>query len=291
MLQKIENMVPAKEEGLQSYLLLETGIIEDYLRVQANAVDSPSILTAVKQIDFATLTGWVWAETEYASHAQRGPLLVQMEEDSPLPAAFRDGWAPSDGGVFITSRASIDKVLAQLRSILFVYLPDGDRARFRLQETAALSSVLRALAPLRVAQLLGPISQLLWLEDIAPTQYQWWSITQQQVGDIARAPFQFTHAEMSAIDHYLAEHRLSRQVALTRMARHSHQGDPHQQTVEWMTQLQQWGFQRHSDVSAGLDIFRHAGFSTNAPAITQALSSIDLTPGARITQAANLLNA
>ena len=271
-----------------TYLLLESGLFDEWLLEQPEAQEDHTLSHAVRDLDYTGMQRWVWRGTEYEDHDTRGPLLVQYQPGSALENAFVDVWPATSGAVHLTSTEPMETVLAHLRAILFVYMPNGNKARFRFQETAALGSVLQALTPQRAATLLGPVQQLLWRENLGP-EYQWWRFSQMVNADVTRGEFQFSAAEMSAIDDGLAEHQLRKQTALTQCAPHSFRDSARQQTRIWLEQLNLWGFQAPRDLESGMEVFRHPAYYAHAKAVVALLSDANLTPGARASRASNYL--
>ncbi|WP_236186219.1 DUF4123 domain-containing protein [Pseudomonas protegens] len=290
MLQPLEKptLPGAESESLATYLLLESAVLEEWLMQQPDSPEQPNISAFVRQVDYATILRWIWNDTEYDKHHADGPLLVQYQPGSPLPALFTEAWAPTGGAVLITSLRPIDEVVAQLRAALFVLMPDGKKARFRLQETDALSSVLQAIEPHRAAQLLGPVQEMIWRENHGP-EHQWWRYRQSGGPYPVQGGFQFHHAEMTAIDAGLNEYHLRKQTALTQLAPHSFRDSARQQTQVWLEQLRHWGFAEFHHLDLALDAFRHPSYTQRASAVVALLQDATLTPGARSSRALNLL--
>lgn len=280
---------PDDTERLHRYLLLESEALEDYLRILPDAPDRPSACDSVKQLDYCVFARWVWSGTEYERHETRGPLLVQYGLDSPLPEVFRDEWAAHDAGLLLTSEAPMDEVLDHLRRILFIQLPDGIRARFRIQEPLALTSVLQALSPERAAVLLGPLQEIVWRENTGPT-YQWWRY-RRSAACSGIAGFGFSQAEMLAIDAGLAEHFLRTQTALTERLVHQTYDDPRQQVLDWISQLESWGWHEREDIVTGLDIFRHPRFPQYSEILFAILRNSERAVSVRIASAQDHLYA
>jgi hypothetical protein len=275
------------------YLLLETEAVEEYLAMQAGEEASPpTLLDGVKQHDFATLTRWVWNDTEYGAYATRGPLLVQFEPGSALDGVFRDEWAvKADAGLFLASQAQMDEVVGHLRSILLVALPEGNLARLRLQDTQALASVLLGLLPSRAAMLLGPSGTVVWRENTGQASRWWRFRSEERAEDHAEVGgvFQFSDIEMNRIDANLAQRQLHEQIALTQLAPHSFQGAPEVATLQWRDQLERWEFGRFSDIARGMDIFRNPGFAAQEKAVTQVLKNTNISTDDHLVQATSLL--
>ncbi|NBA95900.1 DUF4123 domain-containing protein [Pseudomonas sp. R5(2019)] len=277
-----------EDESRATWLLLESEVLEEWLCQQPDAVEKPSIASEVRKTDYACSLSWVWSETEYDGHERRGPLLVRYYPGSALAARFQHDWSETDGAVSIASQSPPEQVLAHLRAILFVFMPNGNRARFRLQDTAALASVLHALSPYRAATLLGPLEQLQWRENLGPA-HQWWRYVQPHGPHPVQGEFQFTDSEMALIDAGQMDHHLRKQVALTQQAPHSFHDDARIQTKVWLRQLRQWGIQARPHLDIGLEVFRHPSFRTRAMAVIAILEAAHLSPGARVTQALNHL--
>ncbi|MGW9064379.1 DUF4123 domain-containing protein [Achromobacter animicus] len=274
--------------SLATFLLLETEILDEWLMRQPDSPERTTISDFVRKVDYATSLRWVWSDTEYDSHHTNGPILVQYQSDSRLLEHFMDPWASTGGAVFLASSRPIDEVVAQLRAVLFVLMPNGNKARFRLQETTALASVLRALEPYRAAALLGPIQELIWRENLGP-EHQWWCYRQPDGPCPVQGGFQFNHSEMTAIDAGLTDQHLRRHIAITRQAPHSFRDDPRQQTGVWMDHLRSWGFKELSHLDAALDAFRHPAYRRCAATVVALLQDTALTPGARAARAMNHL--
>lgn len=274
--------------SLATFLLLETEILDEWLVRQPDSPERATIGDFVRKVDYATSLRWVWGDTEYDNHHADGPVLVQYQSDSRLAGFFMDPWASTGGAVFLASSRSIDEVIAQLRAVLFVLMPNGNKARFRIQETTALASVLRALAPFRAAALLGPIQELIWRESLGPA-HQWWRYRQPDGPHPVQGGFQFDHAEMSAIDAGLTDQHLHKHIAITRQAPHSFRDDPRQQTRVWMEQLNSWGFKEFSHLDSALDAFRHPAYRRCAAKVIEFLEDPAMTPGARAARALNYL--
>ncbi|WGJ89526.1 DUF4123 domain-containing protein [Achromobacter mucicolens] len=274
--------------SLATFLLLETEILDEWLVRQPDSPERAAIGDFVRKVDYATSLRWVWGDTEYDNHHADGPVLVQYQSDSRLSGFFIDPWASTGGAVFLASSRSIDEVIAQLRAVLFVLMPNGNKARFRIQETTALASVLRALAPFRAAALLGPIQELIWRESLGPA-HQWWRYRQPDGPHPVQGGFQFNHAEMSAIDAGLTDQHLLKHIAITRQAPHSFRDDPRQQTRVWMEQLNSWGFKEFSHLDSALDAFRHPAYRRCAAKVIEFLEDPAMTPGARAARALNYL--
>ncbi|WP_423757775.1 DUF4123 domain-containing protein [Burkholderia sp. NLJ2] len=290
MLEALEQ--PILPEGTDTspstYLLLESEILDEWLLAQPSTPEDHTIADTVRSLDFTSTQRWVWRETEYHDYDTRGPMLVQYGPGSALASTFVDVWPPTGGAVLLVSPESMEPVLAHLREILFVYMPDGKKARFRLQETAALASVLQALAPHRAAALLGPVQELLWRENLGP-DHQWWRYRKSEDAYHVQGGFQFFDAEMAAIDAGLADHQLRKQTALTQRAPHSFRDSARQQTRIWLEQLYQWGFQESHHLETAMEVFRHPAYQTHAHAVVALLGDAKLAPGARTTRALNHL--
>ncbi|WP_312438350.1 DUF4123 domain-containing protein [Achromobacter sp.] len=274
--------------SLAAFLLLETETLDEWLVRRPDSPERSTIGDFVRKVDYATSLRWVWSDTEYDSHDANGPVLVQYQSDSRLSEFFMDPWASMGGAVFLASSRPINEVVAQLRSILFVRMPNGNKARFRLQETTALASVLQALEPYRAAALLGPIQELIWRENLGP-EHQWWRYRQADGPCPVQGGFQFNHSEMTAIDAGLTDQHFRRHVEITRQAPHSFHDDPRQQTRVWMDHLKSWGFQEFSHLDAALDAFRHPAYRQCAATVVALLQDTALTPGARAARAMNHL--
>jgi hypothetical protein len=219
------------------YLLLETEAVEKYLRDQVLAAKRKEIAdreTAEEPTDPDNLEDpeewnpivladeivkrdgkaaphWVWRETIYDEYATTGPMLVQIQADSPLCDVFLKEWSASDGVVVIKTAAPLEDVLGHLRAILFVYLPDNSLGRFRLQETLALAYVLRSLSADRADSLLGPLQELVWRERMRgietgePAKFQWWRYHRSKTDYNALRNFRLTEKEMRTLDELLAQ--------------------------------------------------------------------------------------
>lgn len=274
--------------SLATFLLLETEILDEWLVRQPDSPERATISDFVRNVDYATSLRWVWSGTEYDNHHMNGPILLQYQSDSRLSNLFMDPWACTGGAVFLASPRPIDEIAAQLRSVLFVLMPNGNKARFRLQETTALASVLRALEPGRAAALLGPIQELIWRENLGP-EHQWWCYRQPDGPYPVQGVFQFNHSEMSAIDAGLTDQHLRRHIAITRHVPHSFRDDPRQQTGVWIDHLKSWGFKEFSHLDAALDVFRHPAYRRCAATVVALLQDTALTPGARAVRAMNHL--
>ncbi|MBN3838533.1 DUF4123 domain-containing protein [Burkholderia sp. Ac-20349] len=281
-------LLEAIENRLFAYLLLESELLDEWLLGQPEMREERTISHAVRELDYTCTQRWVWRGTEYDEHETRGPLLVQYQPGSVLTNTFADVWPPTGGAVYLTSTEPIEAVLAHLRSILFVYMPNGNKARFRLQETAALDSVLRALTPQRAATLLGPVQQLIWRENLGP-EFQWWGYNQSGGGELIQGDFQFSDAEMAAIDEGLGDHQLRKQTALTQRVPHSFRDSARQQTRIWLEQLHLWGFREPHHLEAAMEVFRHPAYYVHTKAVVALLGDTDLAPGARANRALNHL--
>lgn len=290
MLQALDqvNAADLLPTSLATYLLLETKTFEEWLARQPDVPERHVIIDFVRNVDYATSLRWVWRDTDYDEHYANGPVLVQYQSNSPLTKLFVDPWAATGGAVCLASPRPIDEVVAQLREILFVSMPNGNKARFRLQETTALASVLRALEAHRASALLGPIQELIWRENFGP-EYQRWCYRQADGAQPIQGRFQFSHAEMALIDMGLSDCHLKRQAALTLLAPHSYRDSARQQTRVWIEQLRHWGFVDFHDLDRALDAFRHPAYSHFALAVLALLQDAALTPGARCSRALNLL--
>lgn len=290
MLQALKqpHLPDVQSSSLTTYLLLESEVLEEWLMQQPDAPEQPSIADFVRTVDYATSRHWVWSETEYDQYRSDGPLLVQYHPGSDLPALFLDQWAAIGGAVFMASARPIDDVLAQLREVLFVLMPNGNKARWRLQETAALASILGTLEPHRAAALLGPVQELIWRENFGPV-HQWWRYQHAHGPLPVQGGFQFSHGEMTAIDTGLGEHHLRKNIALTQQAPHSFYDSARRQTLIWLDQLKRWGFEEIQHLDSALEAFRHPAYSKRADVVITLLQDPSLTPGARATQALNHL--
>lgn len=290
MLEAMEQPIlpEATDTSRSTYLLLESEILDEWLLAQPNTPEEHTIADTVRSLDFTSTQRWVWRETEYHDYDTRGPMLVQYGPGSTLASTFVDVWSPAGGAVLLVTPEPIETVLAHLREILFVHMPDGKKARFRLQETVALASVLRALAPHRAGTLLGPVQELLWRENLGP-DHQWWRYHQSAGAYQLQGGFQFSDPEMAAIDAGLADHLLRKQTALTQRAPHSFRDSARQQTRIWLEQLYQWGFQEPHHLETAMEVFRHPAYRAHAHAVVALLGDANLTPGARATRALNHL--
>lgn len=270
------------------YLLLESEILEDYLRTLPEAPDQPSAYGHIKLLDYCTFARWVWTGTDYDEHATRGPLLVQCESTSPLLGIFRDQWAPHDVGLIARVTAAMPEMLAHLRNILFVWLAGSGQARFRLQDPQALASVVQALSPQRSAALLGPLREIFWRENTG-SQHQWWCYRSAEPMSLD-ASFLFSHTELVAIDAALEQRHVKLQTILTEQVAHRVYEDPVQQVLNWLQQLNDWGYSSRSEIGAAMDIFRHRHFAALEQPVVAILQERNQPIGTRIISAQHQLD-
>lgn len=271
------------------YLLLETELIEQWLQSQPNVQGAPSLIDQLRRVDYACTRRWLWADTLFHQHQTRGPLLVQFQGASMLPHLFHEHWWRADGALMIRTTASIEQVLAHLRSILFIQMPDGNPVRFRLQETAALAMVIGALQPERAAMLLGPLEELYWCDN-SSVPPQCWRFRKPE-GPSFDEGFQLSAAELNSINSALDTRYLQRQVALTSQAPHGFTEDAQKQTQLWLEQLVLWGFSEPRHLDLALDALRHPEHAAHADHITRMLEESCRSPGARAAHALNYLKS
>lgn len=279
-------------QGTNIYLLLETEMLEDHLREQPDVPDSASLYDEVKKLDFACTARWIWAETAYASVKERGPLLLQVSSDSPALERFSTLWSKHDGGVLFTSVAAIEDIESHLRSLLFVYLDDGAKARFRLQEVEALQSLLQSLDHERRQLLLGPFDRLIWRENLG-IAWQWWTCQGSGKPELARKDasvwFRFQPHELVAIDTGVADLFLRAQTTHTAKELQCAAADARIQTRYWLKLAKEWGFETRQEKTALLDLLRRPGFSDHENPLFALLEGNALRPGARLTRAYDYL--
>lgn len=275
----------------RTYLLLETECLEDMLRQQPDAPDHPSAFQAIRKIAPCLPMRWQWEDTDYHVHKTVGPLLIDVPKGSPLIQAYLDEWCAHDVGVWLRSSAGLDEVHAHLRSLTWVELPAELPSRFRLQETSALQSVLRALPSERANLLLGPIEQVLWRENAGPA-FRWWRFDNASPtsGCTEITPwFSFTAWEAGDIDAGLSAYMLRWQTALT-MAQDGSDHDTAQARVHrWLADGNVWGYARQKDLAALMEIFRHPEFPSQQRPLTRILTEDGPAPSARLRRCMDML--
>jgi hypothetical protein len=103
---------------------------------------------------------WLWG-TEAASTPDFAPCLVGMQEPAKLlEDLIRMGWSRY-WGVYLTSEAAPDAILAHLRRFLRLRTEDGETFQFRFHDPRILRALLPSSTPHEAEQLFGPISRYL----------------------------------------------------------------------------------------------------------------------------------
>jgi|GEM_PF-1353951 len=277
----------------RAYLLLETECLEDMLRQQPDAPDHPSATQAISAIAPCLSMRWQWEDSDYHVHRTAGPLLIEVSKGSPLIETYLDEWCAHDVGVWLRSSASLDELQAHLRSLTWVELPGELRSRFRLQETSALLSVLRALDRERAGMLLGPIEEVVWRENAGPA-FRWWQFRNESPTP-ARSEttpwFSFTAAEMGGISLGMSEYMLHWQTALTMEQEGSDRESARARVRGWLNDAHALGYSRQEDVAALLDVFRHPDYPGQQQPLQQTFADTRLEPGARLRRAMDILES
>jgi len=277
----------------RAFLLLETECLEDMLRGLPDAPDQPSAIQAISAIAPCLSMRWQWEDTDYHAHRTAGPLLIEVPKGSPLIQAYLDEWSTHDVGLWLRSSASLDHVHAHLRSLTWVELPGELRSRFRLQETSAALSVLRALTPERAGMLLGPIKQVLWRENAGPA-FRWWRFENDSPSSARSGTtpwFTFTASEMSSISLGMSEYMLHWQTALTMEQKGADHEGARARVRGWLNDAHALGYSRQEDVAALMDMFRHPAYPAQQQHLMQILAQTRLTPSARLRQGMDMLES
>ena len=196
-------------------------------------------------------------------------------------------------GLWLRSDAGLDELHAHLRSLTWVELPGAVSSRFRLQETSAALSVLRALTPERAGMLLGPIRQVLWRENAGPA-FRWWRFENGSPASSLSGTepwFSFTASEMRAVSLGMSEYMLHWQAALT-MAQDGNDLETARARVRgWLAEAQALGYARHDEVAALMEVFRHQHFPGQQQLLMQTLTETRLEPSARLRQSMDVLES
>ncbi|MDR0183461.1 DUF4123 domain-containing protein [Lysobacter arvi] len=160
-------------EGCPStLLLLNTQALEDwaYPGLPSDAAQfphAPSVTELVRQIDRTARCRWLWEGGRFHSQRERGPLLVEPGESSPLLAHFIEHWAPVNGGVLLGTEYPLEDVLGHLASLNTLTLPDSGPARFNWDATK-LAGWLNALDADRHSDWMGPVTRMVWRANVGP---------------------------------------------------------------------------------------------------------------------------
>ena len=167
----------AQDESLSSsytkFLLLDTELIEDddYPTPDNFADSMPiarDIVDILRDTDLNTTRDWLWQDTYLNEHYERGPILVEIEQDSALIPHFWDKFSSINAGVLITSSFERAQVLDHLKSILTVKLPNNSEAQLKLQYPVKHVGLFEALNDLRLSSFLGPIKNIFFTENCGP---------------------------------------------------------------------------------------------------------------------------
>lgn len=107
---------------------------------------------------------WIWRDTdwEYAGDGYRsGPLLMPL--DDAVLHHFLNDWAQPGKGLILLGENG-PAIVNHLQQVRQITLCNGDRVNFRLNASRTLEELCEGLSPNRLAELLGPIQALIWLE-------------------------------------------------------------------------------------------------------------------------------
>lgn len=202
------------ESQINVFFLLETEVVEDalYEKPKPDADEIPDVKRIddiIDDVDFHSISEWVWLDSKWDDNKEQGPYLVQLASNSALIEFYMTVLAPIDGGIIFTSKSDLDDLQKHFKSIMTVRLPDNDIAYFRLQEPLKLVGVLGALSESRASDLLGPVNQVFWLENCGAKSC-WYHATNSSDDknneDQGLEWFKWEREEMKYIDDYDLKH-------------------------------------------------------------------------------------
>ncbi len=104
---------------------------------------------------------WLFRADGTARLAHFVPYLVPLPSDSPLlELLVTTGWG-KNWGIFLTSTAAPEELLAFVRGLLATHLPDGRAALLRFYDPRVLGALLMSSTCVQQRQLFGPVSSYL----------------------------------------------------------------------------------------------------------------------------------
>lgn len=187
---EIANYIVSNTESL--YLLLETEFFED-------------AWSDVCDIDFGTSKRWVWSDTFLDEHETDGPLLVELDSNSPLIPYYIDNWSIENSAVVIKTPYSMELLIQHLQSLILIMLPDSTQAKMRLQEPRKLAGILNSMQKdTDYIALMGPIQEIIWRENCGK-QSRWLGALNEQTHEPKHTKddmfwFQFQQEHMDIIN-------------------------------------------------------------------------------------------
>ncbi len=199
------------DSRLNHFLLLDSWKLADYVNCDQSedSFDPKFELTEIiSGLDPFTSTSLVWEHTFLEKHARVGPLLVELEHDSPLIEHYTENWAPAHLGLLLTSPMSKRDLLVHFRSLVVVNLPDGNQARLRFQDPKKVTAAFAALTETRCSSLMGPLKQVVWREDIGKDHRWLLAENHQPLAPVHQESrwFQFCKKEMEIINQFNQHH-------------------------------------------------------------------------------------
>ena len=98
------------ESQINVFFLLETEVVEDalYEKPKPDADEIPDVKRIddiIDDVDFHSISEWVWLDSKWDDNKEQGPYLVQLASNSALIEFYMTVLAPIDGGIKVTRKS------------------------------------------------------------------------------------------------------------------------------------------------------------------------------------------
>ncbi|WP_167538000.1 DUF4123 domain-containing protein [Vreelandella boliviensis] len=116
----------------------------------------PQLLRQMFEIDERPVYDQLYLQTAYAQHAQQGPILISLSNDSAHVAAA--SWVAQGAAIELHSHATLSQVAAHYRQLTHVDRHAGPPALFRYADSRLYAGLTSVLSDGETHALLGPIT-------------------------------------------------------------------------------------------------------------------------------------
>ncbi|WP_223671353.1 DUF4123 domain-containing protein [Kangiella shandongensis] len=165
------------EQSNTLYLLVDALPVEQwaYVPLKDDDLEIPEVKDfpqIIKEQDRYVKCHWLWEDTDWNEHYRQGPCLVEIEPESALVDFFAETLAVEGFGVLLQTANSTNELIEHLRSLLRVRVQGKGLVYFKINNPRTLASYVDTLAEEKLAQLLGPISNVIWRQNVG-AKHQW----------------------------------------------------------------------------------------------------------------------
>lgn len=165
------------------YLLVDALPVEQwaYIPLKDDDLEIPDVkdfTQIIKEQDGYVKFHWLWEDTDWNEHYRQGPCLVEMEPESGLIDFFAETLAVEGFGVLLQTSKSTSTLIEHLKSLLRVRVHGKGLVYFKMNNPRTLASYIDVLEEEKLSQLLGPISNMIWRQNIG-AKFQWMNFTSQ----------------------------------------------------------------------------------------------------------------